>query len=225
MNPAHRDRLAFIRICSGVFERGLSVYHVQTGKPVKLSQPQQFMAQEREIVDQAFPGDIIGLFDPGLFAIGDTLCAMDCKLQFEDFPVFPPEQFARVQPNDTMRRKQFIKGITQLTQEGAVQLFRQPDSGFESFVVGVVGTLQFDVLRYRLQGEYGVDIQLQPLNFTMARWIVGEGVTVKSKVDLQGDLLLEDTQGRPVALFRSEWSCRHATEKYPQFQFLTVPQR
>ncbi len=225
MNPAHRDRLAFIRICSGVFNRGMTVHHVQTGKSLKLAQPQQFMAQEREIVDEAYPGDIIGLFDPGVFAISDTLCSENHKVKFEDFPVFPPEQFARVQPTDTMRRKQFIKGITQLTQEGAVQLFKQPDSGFESFVVGVVGTLQFDVLRYRLQGEYGVDIQLQNLNYVMARWLVGQGITSKSKIDLQGDLLLEDGQGRPVALFRSEWAFRYVMEKNPKIQFLTVPSR
>lgn len=225
MNPAHRDRLAFIRICSGVFNRGMTIHHVQTGKPIKLAQPQQFMAQDREMVETAYPGDIIGLFDPGVFAIGDTLCSEKNKLKFEEFPVFPPEQFARVQPVDTMRRKQFLKGITQLTQEGAVQLFKQPDSGFESFIVGVVGTLQFDVLRYRLQGEYGVDIQLQNLNYVMARWLVGDGITAKSKIDLQGDLLLEDGQGRPVALFRSEWAFRYVMEKNPKVQFLTAPPR
>ncbi len=225
MNPAHRDRLAFIRICSGVFSKGMTVHHVQTGKPLKLAQPQQFMAQDREMVEVAYPGDIIGLFDPGVFTIGDTLCVDNNKLKFEDFPVFPPEQFARVQPTDTMRRKQFIKGITQLTQEGAVQLFKQPDSGFESFIVGVVGTLQFDVLRYRLQGEYGVDIQMQPLNYVMARWLVGEGITAKSKIDLQGDLLLEDGQGQPVALFRSEWAFRYVMEKNPKVQFLAAPKR
>jgi peptide chain release factor 3 len=225
MNPAHRDRLAFIRICSGTFSRGMTVHHVQSGKPIKLAQPQQFMAQEREIVDEAYPGDIIGLFDPGIFAIGDTLCAEHHKLKFEDFPVFPPEQFARVQPADTMKRKQFIKGITQLSQEGAVQLFRQPDSGFESFVVGVVGSLQFDVLRYRLQSEYGAEIQLQHLNYVMARWLVGDGITAKSKIDVQGDLLLEDVHERPVALFRSEWAYRSVVEKNPKVQFLAVPPR
>ncbi len=225
MNPAHRDRLAFIRICSGVFNRGASVYHVQTGKIIKLAQPQQFMAQDREIVEEAYPGDIIGLFDPGIFAIGDTLCAENMRLKFEDFPVFPPEQFARIQPVDTMKRKQFIKGITQLSQEGAVQLFRQPDSGYESFIVGVVGSLQFDVLRYRLQGEYGVEIQLQNLNYTMARWLAGDELNAKTKIDLQGDPLVEDIHNRPVALFRSEWSFQMAAQKNPKVQFLTAPLR
>ncbi|MGD8399317.1 MAG: peptide chain release factor 3 [Bacillota bacterium] len=225
MNPAHRDRLAFARICSGKFTRGMSVWHMQTGKPVKLAQPQQFMAQERTIIEEAYPGDIIGLFDPGIFGIGDTLCSATHKLRFEDFPVFPPEQFARVQPQDTMRRKQFIKGVTELTQEGAVQLFRQPDSGFESFIIGVVGSLQFEVFDYRLRTEYGVAIRLQPLSFIMARWLWGKGLTSRSPVNLQGDLLLEDNFGLPVALFRSEWAFRAVTAKNPNIQFLPVPPR
>jgi peptide chain release factor 3 len=225
MNPAHRDRLAFARICSGKFTRGMSVRHMQTGKLVKLAQPQQFMAQERTIIEEAFPGDIIGLFDPGVFGIGDTLCSEKLKFRFEDFPVFPPEQFARVQPKDTMKRKQFIKGVTELTQEGAVQLFKQADSGFESFVVGVVGPLQFEVFEHRLRNEYGVEIQLQHLNFVMARWLLGKGITARSKVNLQGDLLLEDHFGLPVALFRSEWAFRIVTEKNPDIKFLPVPPR
>jgi peptide chain release factor 3 len=225
MNPAHRDRLAFARICSGKFTRGMSVLHVQTGKPVKLAQPQQFMAQERTIIDTAYPGDIVGLFDPGIFRIGDTLCNGSKKLRFEDFPVFPPEQFARVQPKDTMKRKPFIKGVTELTQEGAVQLFKQADNGFESFIIGVVGALQFEVFEHRLLHEYGVEIQLQRLNFVMARWLWGTGITARSKVNLQGDLLLEDTHGFPVALFRSEWAFRTVTEKNPDIQFLLTPPR
>ena len=222
MNPAHRDRIAFARICSGKFVRGMEVYHLQTGKPIKLAQPQQFMAQDRVIIDEAYPGDIVGLFDPGVFGIGDTLCPMGEKFRFEDFPVFPPEQFARVQPKDSMRRKQFIKGITQLTQEGAVQLFRQPDYGVESFVVGVVGTLQFDVLQYRLQAEYGVDIFIQHLPYVMARWIVGKNA---QPLNLSGDLLVLDRNEKPVALFRSEWSFQNTAQKYPDLEFLLVPRR
>jgi peptide chain release factor 3 len=225
MNPAHRDRLAFARICSGKFTRGMTVYHMQTGKPVKLAQPQQFMAQERAIVEAAYPGDIIGLFDPGIFGIGDTLCHESKKFKFEDFPVFPPEQFARVQPKDTMKRKQFIKGVTQLTQEGAVQLFKQPDGGFEAFIIGVVGALQFEVFEHRLRNEYGVEIQLQHLSYVMARWLLGKGITPKSPVNLQGDLLLEDNFGLPVALFRSEWAFRTVCEKNPGIQFLPTPPR
>ncbi len=222
MNPAHRDRIAFIRICSGKFVRGMEVYHVQTGKPIKLAQPQQFMAQDRAIIDEAFPGDIIGLFDPGVFGIGDTLCAQGGKFRFEDFPVFPPEQFARVQPKDSMRRKQFVKGIEQLTQEGAVQLFRQPDYGVESYVIGVVGSLQFDVLQYRLQGEYGVDVSIYHLPYGMARWI--EGPDAKD-INLGGDLLVYDRDERPVGLFRSEWAFENVAKKNPKLEFLAVPRR
>ncbi len=225
MNPAHRDRLAFIRICSGKFERNMNVYHLQSGKTIKLSQPQQFMAQEREIIDEAYPGDIVGLFDPGIFGIGDTLCSEGRKIRFEDFPVFPPEQFARVQPKDSMKRKQFVKGVTELTQEGAVQLFRLPEGGYDSFIIGVVGTLQFEVFEYRLKNEYGVDISLQRLPYIMARWLYGENITATSKIDLQGDLLLQDGAERPVALFRSEWAFRYVTEKNPRIQFLAMPVR
>ena len=133
MNPAHRDRISFMRICSGVFDKGMSVYHKQSGKMVKLAQPQQFLAQERTIVEKAYPGDIIGVFDPGIFGIGDSLSDSSLKLQFEDFPVFPPEIFARVQPKDSLKRKQFEKGIIQLSQEGAIQVFRQEGVGLESW--------------------------------------------------------------------------------------------
>lgn len=225
MNPAHRDRLAFARICSGKFTRGMTVFHMQSGKPIKLAQPQQFMAQERTIIEEAYPGDIVGIFDPGIFGIGDTLCSERRKFRFEDFPVFPPEQFARVQPKDTMKRKQFIKGVTQLTQEGAVQLFKQPDSGFESFIIGVVGALQFEVFEHRLRHEYGVEIQLQHLPYISARWLFGKGITAKSKINLLGDLLVEDNFGLPVGLFRSEWALRQAMEKNPDIQFLPAPPR
>lgn len=225
MNPTHRDRLAFIRICSGRFSRGMSVYHVQSGKPVKLAQPQQFMAQERTIIEEAFPGDIVGLFDSGIFGIGDTLCQEDRIFKFEDFPVFPPEQFARVQAKDTMKRKQFIKGMTQLTQEGAIQVFRQPDYAIESFIVGTVGTLQFEVLEYRLKNEYGVDIQMQHLPFSLARWIEGKNLGAKPLKGMDSGMIIRDIQERPVALFRNDWSLRWVTEQNPDVEFLAAPAR
>ncbi|MTV48882.1 peptide chain release factor 3 [Heliobacillus mobilis] len=224
MNPTHRDRIAFIRVCSGKFTRGMSVKHVPSGKSVKLAQPQQFMAQERVIIDEAFPGDVIGLFDPGVFGIGDTICSEGKNVHFADFPVFPPEHFARVQAKDTMKRKQFVKGMTQLTQEGAVQVFRQPEIGVESFVVGAVGVLQLEVLEYRLKNEYGVDISMHHLPYSVARWLDGyqEGKTVKG---LDSGVIIRDIQDRPVALFRNEWSVRWATEQNPHIQFLLVPER
>lgn len=224
MNPAHRDRIAFIRICSGKFARGMTVNHVQSGRQIKLSQPQQFLAQERTLVEEAFPGDIIGLFDPGVFAIGDTLCQPGHEIRFADFPVFPPEQFARVQAKDTMKRKQFVKGMTQLTQEGAVQVFRQP-SVVESFVVGVVGSLQFEVLQYRLKQEYGVDILLQPLSYGLARWITGQGPNPKPLKSMDNGMVLEDTKGRPLVLITTEWQLKWVEEHNPDVEFLLTPPR
>jgi len=223
MNPAHRDRLAFIRICSGKFQRGMTVHHVQSGKSIKLTQPQQMMAQERNIIEEAFPGDIIGLFDPGIFGIGDTLCSDSYKFEFEEFPVFPPEQFARVQARDTMKRKQFVKGITQLTQEGAVQLFRQLDSGLESFIVGVVGNLQLDVLDYRLKNEYGVTLLIDRLSYGVARWINNENLDIKSLKSMDSCLLVKDTQERLVALFNNEWAFNWVEKQNPNIQFSAIP--
>lgn len=224
MNPAHRDRLAFMRICSGKFERGMTVYHAQSGKPVKLAQPQQFLAQERTIIEEAYPGDIVGLFDPGIFGIGDTLCQEGSSFTFQDFPVFPPEQFARVQAKDTMKRKQFVKGMTQLTQEGAVQVFRQPDYAVESFIIGVVGSLQFEVLEYRLKHEYGVDILMNKLPFSVARWLNGENINVKSLKNMDNGLMVQDIKDRPVALISNEWQLRWVMERNPEVEFLVVPE-
>ena len=222
MNPAHRDRIAFIRICSGKFERGMTVLHVQSGKQVKLSQPQHFLAQERTLIEEAYPGDIIGLFEPGLFAIGDTLCQPGHHIRFGDFPVFPPEQFARVQAKNTMKRKQFEKGMTQLAQEGAVQVFRQPDV-LESFVVGAVGALQFEVLQYRLLNEYGVEIIMNMLPFGLARWIEGEGLKPNKLSSMDNRLLLADTKGRPLVLITTEWQLKWTQESNPGVKFLVSP--
>lgn len=223
MNPAHRDRLAFIRICSGKFERGMSVYHNRSGKPVKLTQPTQMMAQEREIIDDAFPGDVVGLFDPGVFGIGDTLCSEGSKFNFRDFPIFPPEHFARIQPKDSMKRKQFNKGMTQLAQEGAIQIFRQVNAAVESYIVGAVGVLQFEVLEYRLKNEYGVNVLLDRLSYSLARWIVGKDAEKPLK-SVENDQMLRDALDRPVVVFNNEWSLRWATEKNEGVRFLVVPE-
>jgi len=213
MNPTHRDRLAFIRICSGKFTKGMSVYHVQAGKEVRLSQPQQFMAQERAIVEEAYPGDIIGVFDPGIFRIGDTLCEGTSRFRFEGIPVFPAEHFARVSPADSMKRKQFVKGISELSEEGAIQVFRQPDSGMESVIVGAVGVLQIEVLEHRLRHEYGVELRVNHLPYRHARWIVSE-VDDPGRLNLTSlTMVVEDNWGRPVLLFENEWNIRWAEEK------------
>ena len=217
MNPDHRDRIAFLRICSGCFEKGMEVRHSRTGKKVRLAQPQQFMAQDRNIVEEAYPGDIIGVFDPGTFGIGDTLSAGNREIRFEDIPTFPPEVFARVAPADSMKRKPFLKGVEQLTQEGAIQLYKQPDIGTETYIVGVVGQLQFEVLEYRLQAEYGVAIRRTDLPYRHARWIVSEGKGPMPDLDrltlTSTSMLVLDRHENPVVLFESEWAIQWVLDR------------
>ncbi|SCW32072.1 peptide chain release factor 3 [Ruminococcaceae bacterium YRB3002] len=216
MDPNHRDRMAFLRICSGKYEKNMNVNHLRLGKKITLAQPQQFMAQDRNIVEDAYAGDIIGIFDPGHFRIGDTLISTNRRFEFDPIPVFPPENFARVAPKDSMKRKQFLKGIEQLSQEGAVQLYKQPDIGTETYIMGVVGILQFDVLEYRLKGEYGVDILRTPLNYRLARWVKSdaEGVDFDpSKMTLTStSCLVLDRDDEPVVLFESEWAVQWAVD-------------
>ena len=169
MNKVHRDRIAFMRICSGKFEKGMEVLHVQGGRKMKLSQPQQMMAQNREIIEEAYAGDIIGVFDPGVFSIGDTVCSPGMKVKFDGIPTFAPEFFCRVEQKDTMKRKQFVKGTSQIAQEGAIQVFREVGGGMEEVIVGVVGTLQFDVFRYRLENEYNVEVRMENLPYSYIR--------------------------------------------------------
>lgn len=209
MNPDHRDRITFIRICSGKYEADMQVNHSQTGKQIRLTQPQQFMAQDRSHVISAYAGDIIGLFDSGQFKIGDSLSL--CKdLEFEDIPVFPPEHFARVSAKDSMKRKQFQKGITQLAEEGAIQLYQQPSIGTETYIIGVVGVLQLDVLEHRLKNEYKVDLLIQKLNYHVARWVEWENPEQAKPIDkiiiASNNLIVEDQENNPVILFESKWA-------------------
>ena len=206
MNKAHRDRIAFMRICSGKFEAGMEVLHVQDGKKIRLSQPQQMMAQDRKIVDEAYAGDIIGLFDPGIFSIGDTVCMPNHKVQYEGIPTFAPEHFARVRQIDTMKRKQFVKGIEQIAQEGAIQIFQEYNTGMEEIIVGVVGVLQFDVLKYRLEKEYNVEIRLENLPYEHIRWIENEQIDM-DKISGTSDMKkIRDLKGRPLLLWVNSWS-------------------
>ena len=213
MNKAHRDRIAFMRICSGKFEAGMEVYHVQGGKKIKLSQPQQLMAQERKIVEEAYAGDIIGVFDPGIFSIGDTLTTSSEKFAFEGIPTFAPEHFARVRQVDTMKRKQFMKGITQIAQEGAIQIFQEYNTGMEEIIVGVVGVLQFDVLKYRLNNEYNVEIRMENLPYEHIRWIENKDIDV-DKIQGTSDMKkIKDLKGRPLLLFVNSWSVGMTLER------------
>ena len=211
MNPAHRDRLAFMRVCSGVFEKGMTVWHSSSGERIKLAQPQQFMAQEHETVELAYPGDIIGLFDPGVFRLGDTLCT-GSPVRYSGIPLFAPEFFCRVSPEDSMKRKQFLKGVVQLSQEGAVQTFKRPNIGREEMIAGVVGVLQMDVLEYRLKSEYGVDITRETLPYRFVRWIAQTPRPVDRLRLTSTTVPAIDRAGRDVLLFENEWSIRLAME-------------
>ncbi|MCI8595087.1 MAG: peptide chain release factor 3, partial [Oscillospiraceae bacterium] len=216
MNKAHRDRIAFLRVVSGKFEADKEVYHVQGGKKLRLSRPQQIMASEREIIEEAYAGDIIGVFDPGLFSIGDTFCAPGNKFTFDPIPTFAPEHFKRVRSVDTMKRKQFLKGMEQIAQEGAIQIFRTPYSGMEEVIVGVVGTLQFDVLEYRLRSEYNVELYTENLPYEYLRWIETEsGEPVKEDELILGTdgKLVEDYKGNQLLLFASQWSINWVAER------------
>ncbi len=221
MNPAHRDRIAFLRVCSGKFERGMAVNHVRSGKRIKLAQPQQFLAQDRDIVDVAYPGDIIGLHDPGTFRIGDTLCA-EGSFEFERLPQFPPEHFARVINLNAMKYKQFQKGVNQLVEEGTVQVFRTTDRT-EDIILGVVGELQFEVFTYRLKAEYGADIRLQRLSYQLARWVDSKNRIDTSRLSNLSCLCVTDQDDRFVVLCENDFAMRWIEEQNPQLKFYTNP--
>ena len=215
MNKAHRDRLAFLRICSGKYEREAEVFHVQGNRKLRLSQPQQMMAQEREIINEAYAGDIIGVFDPGIFSIGDTLTVPGKKFRFSGIPTFAPEHFSRVSPKDTMKRKQFVKGTEQIAQEGAIQIFRVPNTGMEEVIVGVVGTLQFDVFRYRMLSEYGVELRMEGLPYEVLRFIKKSPCDEK-ELYLSSDCeLLEDYRGHKLLVFSSPWAIDFILRRNP----------
>ncbi len=219
MNKAHRDRIAFMRICSGKYDAGMEVFHVQGNKKIKLSQPQQMMAQERHIVEEAYAGDIIGVFDPGIFSIGDTLCVSNKKFAYEGIPTFAPEHFARVRQIDTMKRKQFVKGISQIAQEGAIQIFQEFNTGMEEIIVGVVGTLQFDVLKFRLESEYGVEIRLEPLPYEHIRWIANKSEIDMNRIVGTSDMKkIKDLKDNPLLLFINSWSVGMVEERNPSLK-------
>ena len=216
MNKAHRDRIAFMRICSGKFEAGMEVNHIQGGRKVKLSQPQQMMADERKIVDEAYAGDIIGVFDPGLFAIGDTFTSSSKKFAYEGIPTFAPEHFARLRQIDTMKRKQFLKGVNQIAQEGAIQIFQEFHTGMEEIIVGVVGVLQFDVLLFRLNNEYNVEVKLEPLPYEYIRWVANKDEINVEKIQGTSDMKrVMDLKGNPLLLFANSWSVGMVLDRNP----------
>jgi peptide chain release factor 3 len=216
MDPSHRDRIAFARICSGKFEGGMRVHHFRLGKAVRLSRAEQFFAQARESVMEAYAGDIVGLYDPGLFRIGDTL-STNGPMSFDAVPRFSPEHFGRLLLLDPLKRKQLQKGIQELSEEGTVQLFLEPGREKDP-VCGVVGRLQFDVLMFRLQHEYGAKVTFDLLPYQYARWVEGAADCTELKAR-RVPMAVLDRDNRPVALFRDEWELGRAERDNENWTF------
>lgn len=211
MDPRHRDRIAFVRVCSGRFEPGALVRNVRSGSMVRLAQPQQFMARERSSLGEAWAGDIVGLHDRGGLHIGDTLAENDADFEFAGIPRFSPEHFARITVPDPLRRKHLDQGLRQLAEEGTVQVFYESGLTGPAPIVGAVGRLQFDVLLHRLEHEYGVVARLQPLVFRFARWIDGPDDEIQRLRAAYDLMQVFDVRRRPLLLFTDEFSLRHAT--------------
>jgi len=216
MDPDHRDRVAFLRVCSGRFVRGESALHVRTGQSIRLARSTLLQAAAREEVDEAYPGDVVGLFDPGLFRIGDTLSA-EGGFAFDGIPSFSPEHFARVEVAEVLKRKALAKGLAQLAQEGSVHLFSDPGAGSSAPIVGAVGPLQFEVLQHRLQTEYGVALKLTPLPYALARW-PRRGFDAEAFRYSDSVRIVEDRDGRTVLLFRTAWNLEMTQQKQPELE-------
>ena len=222
MDPRHRDRMAFLRVCSGRFEKDMTVYHPRLKRNVRLSRAYRLFAREREAIDEAYPGDVIGLVSPGLFAIGDTVTTGE-PVQFAQIPRFSPEHFANLLSRDITKYKQFQKGLMQLEEEGAVQVLHAEDTIRREPIVAAMGQLQFDVVIARLKEEYGVEAQLERLSFTAARWVEGDEATMPPLVlTSRGALRCRDGRGRLVILFASQWDMDYCVEKNPKVVFKEV---
>jgi peptide chain release factor 3 len=218
MDPRHRDRVAFVRVCSGRFERDMTVRNVRTGKDVRLTRAMKLFASEREVVDEAFAGDVVGLANPGSFAIGDTLCTGPL-LRFDPIPSFTPEHFASVRSIDTSAYKSFQKALAQLREEGAIQVFFPAGQVHNEPIFGAVGELQFEVAKYRIEAEYGVKTAFMYLPFRIVRRVFGEAETIAAASWPSNAKLVEDWAGRPIVLFESEWSVGLAREWNPGLIF------
>jgi peptide chain release factor 3 len=220
MDPRHRDRIAFLRVCSGKFERDMTVRNVRTGKDVRVTRAMKLFASDREVVDEAYAGDVVGLANPGNFAIGDTLCT-GTPFAFDRIPSFAPEHFASVRNVDTGAYKSFQKGVAQLAEEGAIQVLYAAGQVRSEPLFAAVGELQFEVAKYRLAAEYGVKTEFYRLPFSLARRVVGDPAVIAAATWPSNAKLVEDGAGRPIALFESEWSMRLAEEWNAQLRFVS----
>ena len=222
MNPAHRDRVAFLRVTSGRYERDMQARLARTDRQIKLAHPQNFMANDRERIEEAYAGDIIGLYDPGMFRIGDVVC-QGSAIPSPEIPRFSPEHFAVVEIKDALKRKQLVKGLDQLSEEGTIQVFRQPHLGDLDAVVGAVGILQFEVLTFRLEHEYHVKVRLRPLSFQHARWVDGQGYDEAAFNRADYCMVLRDRDDLPIVLFRNTWALNYCKGQHPKLRFLPNP--
>ena len=218
MNPQHRDRVAFLRVCSGKFERGLSVKLARTGKTINLSQSQQFVASSRDNIEEAYAGDIIGIYDPNIYRIGDTLLEAKDQFEYDELPQFPPEIYKRVTAKNVMKSKQFKKGIEQLVQEGAIQLFNKNKG--ESYIIGAVGELQFDVFKYRMKNEYNSEVILETLGERVPRWLPDDKI-YKSLFD-ERNMLVQDREGNYVVLFKNDFALNWFKDQHPEVELIDL---
>jgi peptide chain release factor 3 len=221
MDPKHRDRIAFIRVCSGKFEKDMVVGHARSGKTVRLSHPQKLFGQDRESLSEAYPGDVIGLNNPGVFAIGDTIYNGK-KLEFEGIPMFSPELFAYLKNPNPSKFKQFRKGVSELREEGAVQIMYSIDESRRDPILAAVGQLQFEVVQFRLLNEYGVETLLEALPYSVARWVDAGWDVLQQVGRLFNTAVVKDSWGRPVLLFRNEWNCQQVEGEHPELKLKNV---
>ena len=222
MDPNHRDRIAFMRVVSGKFERDMTVQSPRLGRSVRLTRPQKLFAQDRVLMEEAYPGDIVGLTNPGLFSIGDTLCT-GSPVRFDGIPRFVPEHFAVLRNLRIDRYKQFQKGIEQLGEEGVVQVFYEVDAARREPILAAVGKLQFEVVQFRLQSEYGVETVLEQTPFRYVRWLDADAETLKGMRWFNGSRRVEDNEGLAAGLFDGEWSLNYMSEQHPKVRFLEAP--
>ena len=221
MDPRHRDRVAFVRVCSGKFEKDMAVRHARSGKTIRLSRPQKLFGQDREVVDEAFPGDVIGLNNPGMFAIGDTLY-VGSKVEYEGIPCFSPEIFAWLRNPNPSAFKSFRKGVNELREEGAVQVLYDTDQSKRDPILAAVGQLQLEVVQYRLENEYGVQTRIEPLGFSVARWVSGGWPALEKVGRIFNCKTVRDAWDRPVLLFKNDWNLNQLAEDHPDLELSAV---
>ena len=221
MDPKHRDRVAFVRVCSGRFEKDMTVQHARTGKQIRLSRPQKIFGQDRAVVDDAYPGDVIGLNNPGMFSIGDTLF-IGPRVEFEGIPCFSPEIFSWLRNPNPSAFKNFRKGVNELREEGAVQILYDKDQSKRDPILAAVGQLQLEVVQHRLASEYGVETRLEPMGYQVARWVKGGWPALEEVGRIFNCKTVQDAWLRPVLLFKNEWNLNQLKEDHPEMELNSV---